>query len=413
LNATDQFTKMSDVIELDAIFDAPDFVMRKTPGDDSRVSIIDFVRYATGQTKSRARETIANLEIENKDFFGLLVEHQFSGRGERNQYVLNCSEGFELTMMLPGSKAKEFRKLASHIVSRVFAGDPTLHNVIDQNGLSNGVANQWARAELRSKEEVLMDGQLEALELRIKTMTAEHQLSSGALQHKYDTVVAERKHEYDMELTAFISDSNMVMAKSKQKYKMEAFEWHAKQESMDMMGATYIESVPEDEKDAARDWIRASKQDYNRRMFKSSFGTVSPPLVMQGPVDMQVPVVDDMQKVFISKDLIAANGLKDPGYKLAQGVGKIAARMYRDSNDGRDPPKTTSSFDGKQINTYYKKDMPLLWQAWEEYDATHGVTASQAGQKHKRDEELATYNDRKRMKTVVPPNQPSVADLFH
>jgi hypothetical protein len=413
LNATDQFTKMSEVIELDAIFNAPGFTMRRTSGDDSRVSIIDFVMCMTGTDSHDAAQIIRRLKKDDGTFCSQYHEYQFPGRGQSKQYVLKCSEGFDLAMILPGAKAKEFRKRASLILTRVFAGDPTLNDMLIQNARSNGEVQKMARAELRSKEEVLMDGQLEALELRIKTMTAEHQLSSGALQHKYDTVVAERKHEYDMELTAFISDSNMVMAKSKQKYKMEAFEWNAKQESMDMMGATYIESVPEDEKDAARDWIRASKQDYNRRMFKSSFGTVSPPLVMQGPVDMQVPVVDDMQKVFISKDLIAANGLKDPGNKLAQGVGKIAARMYRDSNDGRDPPKTTSSFDGKQINTYYKKDMPLLWQAWEEYDATHGVTASQAGQKHKRDEELATYNDRKRMKTVVPPNQPSVADLFH
>jgi hypothetical protein len=127
---------MHDIVELDAIFNAPNFLMRTTPAPDPRVSIIDFVIHVTGNDKDHCRKTITNLEKDHLLFLNM-YKYQFPGRGERKQHVLSHAEGVELAMILPGKRAKKFREIAASFLTRLFAGDPTLHDVIDQNALIN------------------------------------------------------------------------------------------------------------------------------------------------------------------------------------------------------------------------------------------------------------------------------------
>ena len=55
-------------------------------------------------------------------------------------------------MMLPGKAAKEFRRISSGLLTRLFAGDPTLHDLIIENGLSDGILPTFARTDLANKK---------------------------------------------------------------------------------------------------------------------------------------------------------------------------------------------------------------------------------------------------------------------
>jgi hypothetical protein len=110
--------------------------MRMMPGDIPKVSIMDFVMEVTGQNNDHVGKTIRNLEKENQEFFENLERFKFSGLGQKQQYVLCCSKSVELLMMLPGKRAKQFRKTSAGLLTRLFAGDPTLHDLIEKNGLS-------------------------------------------------------------------------------------------------------------------------------------------------------------------------------------------------------------------------------------------------------------------------------------
>jgi hypothetical protein len=140
-------------IDVSNFFDNAAFTMRMTPGSDPRVSIMDFVMAVTGQNNQHVSNLIMRLQNADSSFWGKLQKYQFSGAFQRIQFVLCLSECVELLMMLPGKKAKEFRKDSAGLLTRLFAGDPTLHDVIKKNRLSDGVVIQFARAEVICEEE--------------------------------------------------------------------------------------------------------------------------------------------------------------------------------------------------------------------------------------------------------------------
>jgi hypothetical protein len=106
------------------------------------VSCIDFVKLATAKNANDAAEVIRNIEKKDKEyerermgFFRKLEKYQFPGPGQTAKYVMCLSECVELLMMLPGKVAKEFRRNSAGLLTHLFAGDPTLHDLIEQNGL--------------------------------------------------------------------------------------------------------------------------------------------------------------------------------------------------------------------------------------------------------------------------------------
>jgi hypothetical protein len=131
---------MTTEIDVSTFFDNAAFTMRMTPGSDPRVSIMDFVMAVTGQEKKHAYTTIKNLESD----FSKLEKFQFSGRGEREQYVLCAPEAIELLMILPGKKAKAFRQEAAvGLLLKIFAGDPTLHELLAKNAVLSNPLNAF------------------------------------------------------------------------------------------------------------------------------------------------------------------------------------------------------------------------------------------------------------------------------
>jgi hypothetical protein len=141
---------MVEVVSMDALFQESLQTIRMTPDEAPKASIVDFVMAVTGKEHKRVSEVIINLVKNEAFFFGNCKRFQFPGARQKEQYVLNASQCFELAMMLPGKNAKNFRCSVCSIVTRVFAGDPTLHDLIEKNGLSQGAIQQFAKSEVQS-----------------------------------------------------------------------------------------------------------------------------------------------------------------------------------------------------------------------------------------------------------------------
>jgi hypothetical protein len=126
---------MSDVVDVSDFFQSGAKTMRMRPGVDAKVSIIDFVMATTGHGKNIAGKTIKRMTRAHTIFFESIEQYQFPGRGEREQFVLGAEQAMEVLMMLPGKAAKLFRRHCAGLIVKLFAGDPTLHDLLNQYNL--------------------------------------------------------------------------------------------------------------------------------------------------------------------------------------------------------------------------------------------------------------------------------------
>jgi hypothetical protein len=125
---------MSTKIDISDLAQIGHNTIRMTPG--KKAAAIDIVMTATGQDNKHASTTIINLKKDNLVFFKNIEYYQFPGPGQRQIYVLDAAEAIELLMMLPGKKARAFRRESAGLLTRLFSGDPTLHNLLDKNALA-------------------------------------------------------------------------------------------------------------------------------------------------------------------------------------------------------------------------------------------------------------------------------------
>ena len=105
------------------------------------------------QNSKRAWATWDNLSEERKkELSPKLGKIKFDGRGEREQPGVTFDGALTLMNWLPGEKAKTWRRKATHILKRYFAGDPTLLDDIQANAASNAHLHQAARAAMNNPE---------------------------------------------------------------------------------------------------------------------------------------------------------------------------------------------------------------------------------------------------------------------
>jgi hypothetical protein len=86
-----------------------DKVVRKTPGDDPRVSAVDVAVYVTGQSNDDSGKILRRLQDRDMSFWNQLEQYQFKGRGQTKQFVLSRVEVKRLVAILPGPEAAKFR----------------------------------------------------------------------------------------------------------------------------------------------------------------------------------------------------------------------------------------------------------------------------------------------------------------
>lgn len=109
--------------------------IRMTTDTPPKASCIDFVRAVTGKNNRDSSGVIRNLQKQIPGFFTNIEQHQFPGAGQKMIYVLCASEAIELLMMLPGNRAKAFRRECTGLLTQLFSGDPDLVNVLARNAL--------------------------------------------------------------------------------------------------------------------------------------------------------------------------------------------------------------------------------------------------------------------------------------
>jgi hypothetical protein len=126
---------MPDVVSMDALFQANMYPIRMTPGDAPKASIIDFVIAVTGKDKNHAAAAIRNLNTKNIMSFVNVQRFQFPGAGQKTQYVLDARQAIGLLMALPGSSPRMFRMECVQLLTQLFAGDPALHALLEENHL--------------------------------------------------------------------------------------------------------------------------------------------------------------------------------------------------------------------------------------------------------------------------------------
>jgi hypothetical protein len=366
---------MSGVIDGSSLFNRADgsaVTMRTTTGDDPRVSAIDFTMVVTGQNNDHASQTVRNLKKIYPGIFAVCKMHQFPGARQSKQTVLCLSECVEVMGVLPGNTAKEFRKQSATLLTRLFAGDPTLHDVITKNGLSDGLVNQAARAELRNKGAAVEVADEEETRMVKKIRQASIQQELGAI--KKQTVID-------------IYETKEMVGKAE---KAEQQTVITRFETMDIIRKKCEEGAS----DSQKRWMNESFQNHMLSMFHGVASGVDG--TAQKSINNEPVFTDDMQPVSISIHIIIPKGLKDPGSTIAKKVGVIAKRMYVDKY-GQYPPQEWAKIEGLDlmVNKYCKRDLPMLEDAFNEYDENTRVVESQRIDREKKEQEKLDKQQKK------------------
>lgn len=132
--------------------------------EDGRVSVWDAI--AAFANIKNPRDAWDSLTERFPDVVAETDKFKFPGRGQRPTPVANEEALYNIFMLLPGSKAAEFRKWASSILTRYRRGDASLaEEIIDRNN---------------NPEE------LKQIELRAKTKRTNKLLNSAIASHGGD-----------------------------------------------------------------------------------------------------------------------------------------------------------------------------------------------------------------------------------
>jgi len=129
-----------------------------TPGAKVRFTLIDGVQYLSvrdiimvmcNKNNQEAARTLGRMPGSvQRELLPFWQNFHFPGRGQSEQPVIQFQGALKLLMWLPGDQARQFRRKASDILTRYYAGDKTLLTDICANAEAQGVINQAARAAM-------------------------------------------------------------------------------------------------------------------------------------------------------------------------------------------------------------------------------------------------------------------------
>jgi hypothetical protein len=304
----------------------------------------------TGHSRHTVSNTVRGIINKNPVRWDGLAKYQFPGSGQTPREVVSAEEAFQFLMVLRGKAADKIREEFSGLLGRLYAGDPTLKDVIDQHALSDGVVNQFARAGMGGDKAAV--GQAD----KVNTLTDEETQLTKKIH-----LATMRQQLDDIERKRTVSQ-------------FEHVDWISKQ---------CVTGAPESQKM----WMQESNRNYKISVFNTTVGASiggGSLGIENGPV-----YTDEMQPVTISTHIIIPKGLKDPDNKMAMGIGTIAAAMYGDWNEGQKPLKERAIIKGYpvEVNKYFKKDIPLLEAAFVVFEEKTSMAASQKLDKARRAQE--------------------------
>ena len=142
------------------------------------LSIRDIIMHLCDKNLNDAGAVWRNLADQKKnELQQFLLNFKFPGRGQQDQPMITFPGALKLLMFLPGEKAKTHRSSMVTILTRYFAGDPSLLREIEANAMSESPVAQMARASLASESGIQdslkrkREEELEATELHTKKLS--------------------------------------------------------------------------------------------------------------------------------------------------------------------------------------------------------------------------------------------------
>jgi hypothetical protein len=258
----------------------------------------------------------------------------------------------------------------------VFAGDPTLHDLITENGLSDGALQEFAREELERDGTAVMVLSGEELQLKTRIRLAKLENELAKLENEMQANTSTK--------TLQIAKDQLETEKTKsdtEKTKSETY--MVKVKNVQAMGDVLQKNASE----STKVWVQQSLTNFQISMYAAAMGTNNERGLMgieNGAIISSASMCSyDMDPMSISTDILIPKGIADPNTNIAIQIGKIAARMYRDANENQDPPQRKALIQGTYIwvKSYYRKDLPLLEDAYLEYKTTADADAVQKVEK--------------------------------
>ena len=327
----------------------PGHVVRVTDDNPPLIWAVDLVMAVTGKNRNNAGEILRDLDEKLFSHDRVVTKSQ-PGSGNSKTRLVSFQDALELVMVLPGKVAKDTRKKASAILTRYYAGDPSLVREIQANAQSNDGINVLARASMPEASNALVSESrkrtIEDLEIEERRAVIEERRAAVARTMK-------EVARMDME-TAEMAKEKQIATKEKE------MELERKKALMP------LEFLKECYDAVARTGIEARDQVYYRSLFNSCANSASgggQKQIEDGAVDSRVKstVVQMVTRMKLSKGLTAAD------YKT---MGKLASDKHMARHGKRPESKhDENSPDGGTwpINEYGVEDEDLLRDAITEH----------------------------------------------
>ena len=300
--------------------------------DVQYLSIRDFVMHICGKDGNHAADLWRTMQTSKKDELAqFLGVHKFPGRGQQEQPVITFPGAVKLAMFLPGENAKRNRSAMAQILTRYFAGDPSLIREIEANAESTGPVPQMARATLAQERAPALESRKrgreidEFYDLERKTTLKERQI---AIREKEIAI----KHQEIM---------NVQTAKT----------------TMDLL-------IPDWKTDSR---LKLQLEDWAKNVIfgQKPASPVAPPSGVARP-QIAPPAPTGVHTISISQVAM------ELGHRLRAGdlviMGKLVAKAYRDKYN-ENPGKHRQWVDGaeREVNSYTERDRDLLTAVVRQY----------------------------------------------
>ena len=297
------------------------------------LSIRDVIMHMCQKETDQAGLTWRNLSDKIKaELNEHLLLHKFPGRGQQEQPVITFPGAIKLAMFLPGENAKKNRSAMTSILTRYFAGDPSLIREIQANGESSAPVPRLARATLQRPPalEARKRGREvdEFAEMERRTALKERQI---AIKEKEISI----KHQEIMNVQSAKATMDLLIpdwkADSRLKLQME-------------------------------DW--AKNTIFGQRPVQPLLADAPPP--QHAPHPQHIPNPPNTQTISISQVAM------ELGHRLRAGdlviMGKLVAKAYRDKYN-ENPGKHRQWVDGaeREVNSYTERDRDLLASVVRQY----------------------------------------------
>jgi hypothetical protein len=306
------------------------------------LSIRDVIMHMCQKEMDQAGLTWRNLSDQIKaELNEHLLLHKFPGRGQQEQPVITFPGAIKLAMFLPGENAKKNRSAMTSILTRYFAGDPSLIREIQANGESSAPVPQLARATLQRPPalEARKRGREvdEFAEMERRMALKERQI---AIKEKEISI----KHQEIMNVQSAKATMDLLIpdwkADSRLKLQME-------------------------------DW--AKNTIFGQRPVQPLLGNAPHPQNIPNPQHPQhAPLIPNPQHAPNTQTISISQVAMELGHRLRAGdlviMGKLVAKAYRDKYN-ENPGKHLQWVDGaeREVNSYTERDRDLLASVVRQY----------------------------------------------